>query len=49
MRKMNSIGIPTDGNTATIGDGVKAKVGTDALWAANKQTGNLDSLGSLVL
>lgn len=41
MRQMNSIEISTDGKSATIGGGVKAKEVTDALWAANKQTGTL--------
>ena len=37
-RLLNSVQISSDGNTATIGGGVKAKEVIDALWAANKQS-----------
>ena len=39
MRRMTSVQISSDGQSATIECGVKAKEVTDALWAANKQTG----------
>jgi len=38
MRKMNTVSIAPDGQSATIGGGVLAKEVTDALWAVNKQT-----------
>lgn len=39
MRSLNSIEIAADGNTARVGGGVRSKELIDALWAANKQTG----------
>jgi len=39
MGNMNSITIAPDGTSVTMGGGVKAKEVTDALWAADKQTG----------
>jgi len=47
MRKMNTVSIAPDGQSATIGGGVLAKEVTDALWAVNKQTGNM-KLGRLL-
>lgn len=38
MRKLNSVAIASDGETATIGGGTLAKEVTDALWPARKQT-----------
>jgi hypothetical protein len=41
MRKLNSILIAPDGQSATVGGGVKSKELVDALWAEEKQTGRL--------
>ncbi|KAH6678178.1 hypothetical protein B0J14DRAFT_316655 [Halenospora varia] len=38
MRKINSIEVSSDGQTANIGGGVKSKDITDALWPLKKQT-----------
>lgn len=43
MRKKNSVTIDPDGTTATIGGGALSKELVDALWAANKQTGQSKS------
>jgi FAD/FMN-containing dehydrogenase len=40
-RQLKNIRISADGQTVTVGGGVKAKELTDALWAAGKQTGKL--------
>lgn len=39
MRKINSIEVSSDGQTANIGGGVKSKDITDALWPLKKPTG----------
>lgn len=46
MRKMNSITIAPDGESATIGGGALAKSIVDTLWEQNKQTGQLSHLPS---
>lgn len=43
MTQLNSIKIAEDGKTVTIGGGVMSRNVTDALWAANKQTGKKPS------
>ena len=39
MRKLDSIEIAEDGQSATLGGGILDKAVTDGLWAAGKQTG----------
>jgi AICAR transformylase/IMP cyclohydrolase PurH len=39
LSQLNSIEIAADGQTVKIGGGVISRNLTDALWAANKQTG----------
>ncbi|EHL00888.1 hypothetical protein M7I_3281 [Glarea lozoyensis 74030] len=41
MRKLNTIDISPDGQTATIGGGALSKEVTDALWARGKQTDDM--------
>lgn len=41
MRKLNSIKIAENGQTAVFGGGILDKALTDGLWAAGKQTGTL--------
>jgi AICAR transformylase/IMP cyclohydrolase PurH len=41
LNQLNSVEIAADGQTATIGGGTLSHVITSTLWAAGKQTGQL--------
>lgn len=44
LEQLSSVEVSKDGKTATIGGGTNAKVVTDSLWAAGKQTGKTNTV-----